>query len=173
MAAVNGGIIAHDHGAILQGPSTKTTLYGPDGSHISGHAPGGQVVHSVDVGYAAHTGHVVAHAEPAVVAHVAPVVHHAPALVAHVAHVAPVVHHVPVAHSSVSRVDHIHSTPIVAHAPVVVAVGDHGLGHHDLSGSGHEGQYVHDYTETLYDDGSYKPGHYDDHHHDDHDYHHY
>lgn len=160
LAVANAGIIAHDHGAILQGPSTKTTLVGPDGSHISGHAPGGVVAHSVDVGYAAHTGHVahVAHVAP-VVAHVAPVVHH----------VAPVVHHVaPVAHSSVVRVDHVQSHPVVAHHVAHVAAPLIAVGHGHLGHDGHEGQYVHDYTETLYDDGSYKPEHYD--HHDDHHY---
>lgn len=210
MAVASAGIIA-DHSVILQGPSTKTTLVGPDGTHISAHAPGGQVVHNVDVGFAAHSGHVhaapivapVVHSVPVAsvlshVSHVAPIVAHAAPIVAHaspvVAHAVPVVAHVgpAVAHSSVSRVDKIVSTGVVSHvapvvshvSPVLVAHAGHDLighighdlvghighdlvGHagHDLVGLGHEGEYVHDYTETLYDDGSYKPGHYDEHHH--------
>lgn len=56
MTGVNAGLI-NDRTIILQGPSSKTTLTGPDGSRISVHAPGGRIVHSVQSGYIAHTGH--------------------------------------------------------------------------------------------------------------------
>lgn len=63
-----------------------------------------------------------------------------------------------------------YSAPVVAHhgfyghgAAVVAArgligypYGYAGVGVYP-EGSGLRGQYVHDYTETLYDDGSYKP----------------
>ncbi|MDN4163621.1 hypothetical protein, partial [Nocardioides abyssi] len=44
-----------------------------------------------------------------------------------------------------------------ATAGAVVAPGLGLLGHGLLAGSGIEGQYVHDHSELLYDDGSYKP----------------
>lgn len=90
-------MIGHGHSTVLQGPSSKTTLVGPDGSHISAHAPGGQVATTVDVGYAAHSGHIAP-----IVDHVAPIV----------AHVDPYITHAApgVAHSSIIRVDQIHST---------------------------------------------------------------
>ncbi|XP_030766354.1 spidroin-2-like [Sitophilus oryzae] len=39
----------------------------------------------------------------------------------------------------------------------VYGPGFYGAGYGYLAGSGHEGQYIPDYTEKLYDDGSYKP----------------
>ncbi|RZC42542.1 hypothetical protein BDFB_010601 [Asbolus verrucosus] len=79
---------------ILQGPSSRTTVVGPDGSAISSVSPGGSIVTEQ------HSG-VVAHAAPVVAA--APVVHAAyaaPAVVARHAYVAPVAyaHHGVIAH---------------------------------------------------------------------------
>ncbi|KAF7267668.1 hypothetical protein GWI33_019156 [Rhynchophorus ferrugineus] len=62
---------------IIQGPSTKTTVVGPDGSAISSVAPGGQIVQEESVGVVAETAPVVA--APAV-AYSAPAVVSAPAL---------------------------------------------------------------------------------------------
>ncbi|RZC38367.1 uncharacterized protein BDFB_003785 [Asbolus verrucosus] len=101
------------HGVVLQGPSSKTSLVGPDGSHISGFAAGGTVVAP-----AQHGGVVTAAVAPGYVAA-------APAVVG------------------------VHAG--VVGAPLLGA------------GSGLEGQYVPDYTEHLYDDGSYKGDHYDGH----------
>lgn len=67
--AVSGGIIAVPSSRILQGPSTRTTIVGPDGSSISAYAPGGQIILSdTDT--------------PALLAPAAPVVYAAPAVVA-------------------------------------------------------------------------------------------
>ncbi|CAH2014748.1 unnamed protein product [Acanthoscelides obtectus] len=133
---------------VLQGPSSKTTLVGPEGSVISAHQPGGTVVHDEHPGYAAH-GHD--HAAPLVYA--APV-HHAAYHVPVVGHHGPVVAHGhgatvisgPAGHIVAGHAAHGYA----AHLPVVAS---HVIAPHHA----HEGQYVHDYTETLYDDGSYKP----------------
>lgn len=53
---INAGLI-NDPTVILQGPSSKTTLIGPDGSRILSYAPGGKIVHSERPGYIARTGH--------------------------------------------------------------------------------------------------------------------
>ena len=98
------------HGTILQGPSSKTSLVGPDGSHIAGVAAGGTVVAP-----ALHGGVVSAAVAPGYVAAGVPAV-------------------------------------VGVHAGAFLA-----------PGSGHEGQYVHDYTEHLYDDGSYKGDYYEGH----------
>ncbi|XP_030766343.1 cuticle protein 16.5-like [Sitophilus oryzae] len=175
VAACSAGLVgpsAH----ILQGPSSKTTLVGPEGSVISAHAPGGQIVHEEHPGFVAHAAPVFAHAAP-VVAHAAPVVHAAPAhstVVAHSsayehdsvvvagpsgtistghgAHAAPVVAHAAPAVA--------YAAPVVAHAAPVVAYSAPVVAHYDADNNGYEGQYVHDHSETLYDDGSYKPHHY-------------
>nr|CAH7741852.1 unnamed protein product [Callosobruchus chinensis] len=149
-------------GHVLQGPSSKTTLVGPEGSVISAHQPGGTVVHDEHPGYAAH-GHdhaaPVAYAAPvAHYAHHVPIVavpHHAYAAPHHAAYVAP--HHGHAATVVSGPSGHIvagHAAHgYAAHAPLVAA---HVIApYHE-----HEGQYVHDYTETLYDDGSYKPHYY-------------
>jgi hypothetical protein len=99
-------------GVVLQGPGSKTSLVGPDGSHISGYAAGGTVVAPP-----LHGGVVSAAVAPGYVAA-------APALGLHAGVIA---------------------GPLLA------------------PGSRHEGQYVHDYTETLYDDGSYKGDYYEGH----------
>ncbi|KAJ8963228.1 hypothetical protein NQ318_018694 [Aromia moschata] len=106
LVAVNAGLVV-PAGNILQGPSTRTTVVGPDGSVISALAPGGQVITEGEAG-------AVAQAIP--VAHVQA----APLVAAPLA-----------------------AAPLVA--PVLPLA-------HEL-----EGQYVHDNTEALFDDGSYKP----------------
>ncbi|XP_030766342.1 cuticle protein 16.5-like [Sitophilus oryzae] len=182
VAACSAGLVgpsAH----ILQGPSSKTTLVGPEGSVISAHAPGGQIVHEEHPGFVAHAAPVLAHAAP-VVAHAAPVVYSSP-VVAHaapvVAHAAPA-HSTVVAHSSAYKHDSVvvagpsgtistghgahavpavaYAAPVVAHAAPVVAYSAPVVAHYDVDNNGYEGQYVHDHSETLYDDGSYKPHHY-------------
>ncbi|KAF7267678.1 hypothetical protein GWI33_019166 [Rhynchophorus ferrugineus] len=209
LAVCNAGLLVGPSAKVLQGPSSKTTLVGPEGSVISAHAPGGQVVHEEHPGVVAHVAPVVAHAAPTVayaapvIAHAAPVVAHAtPAATTHsvyssvishpsvVSHAAPVVAHaVPSAHSAVvahsSAYEHnsvvvagpsgsistgphsavvahaapvvAHAAPVVAHPAPVVAYSAPVVSHADADDNGHEGQYVHDHSETLYDDGSYKP----------------
>ncbi|XP_044264820.1 cuticle protein 21-like [Tribolium madens] len=73
-------------GKILQGPSSRATVVGPDGSAIHSVAPGGSVVAEHHSGVVAHTAPIVAHAP--VVAHTAyaapaVVAHHAPLAYAH------------------------------------------------------------------------------------------
>lgn len=140
----NAGVISHDiiqpiyDGTVLQGPSTKTHLVGPDGSQIVAEAPGGRVDLS---GVVAHE-HVVAAATvpdtvsieaidvaPAVIAAKSVAldtvaVEAAPVVTSQiVAAAAPIVAHTKTSISSHS-IDQVHPSPaIVAHtAPVVAAV---------------------------------------------------
>ncbi|XP_048523379.1 uncharacterized protein LOC125504842 isoform X2 [Dendroctonus ponderosae] len=148
VAAANAGWLQGPSAHIIQGPSSKTTLIGPEGSIISAHAPGGQIVHEEHPG-------VIAHAAP-VYGHISPVVSHSAPVVAHAAHAAPAT---VVAHSSAYGHEGVLiagpsgqiSTGYAAHA---VPASVHAYG---AVGYGHEGQYVSDHLESLYDDGSYKP----------------
>ncbi|XP_076267052.1 uncharacterized protein LOC143200499 [Rhynchophorus ferrugineus] len=83
LAVANAGVLVAPSAKIIQGPSTRTTVVGPDGSAISSVAPGGQIVQEEIVGVVAQTAPVVA-AAPAVTSYVA-----APSVLA--AHSAPVV----------------------------------------------------------------------------------
>ncbi|XP_060532197.1 cuticle protein 16.5-like [Cylas formicarius] len=71
-AVANAGILA-PAARIIQGPSSRTTVVGPDGSAISSVAPAGQIVHEESVGVVAETAPVVAGA-PVLSAYSAPVV---------------------------------------------------------------------------------------------------
>ncbi|XP_049817491.1 cuticle protein 16.5-like isoform X1 [Aethina tumida] len=127
LACAQAGLLVGPSAKVLQGPSTKTTVVGPDGSAISSVAPGGQIITEEHPGVVAqtapvvaapvlaHSAHLVAHSAP-VLAHSAPVVaaHAAPVL----AHSAPVL-----AHSAPVLA---HSAPLLAHSAPVVAA-HHGL----------------------------------------------
>ncbi|XP_050294696.1 cuticle protein 16.5-like isoform X2 [Anthonomus grandis grandis] len=151
LAVANAGVLVAPSAKIIQGPSTRTTVVGPDGSAISSVAPAGQIVQEESVGVVAQTAPVVAASAPALaysaplVAHSAPAVaYSAPALAysaplayaapAHVAYSAPLVsaYSAPVVSSGVvghSTVDTVISGPsgtiatgkTVAAAPVVAA----------------------------------------------------
>ncbi|XP_060524911.1 cuticle protein LPCP-23-like [Cylas formicarius] len=166
-AVANAGVFVGPSAKILQGPSSKTTVVGPDGSAISAVAPGGQIVHEEHPGvvaYAAPAAHL-SYAAPAVVAHHAPVAHLAYSAPAVVAHQSAVVSH---ADTIVAGPSGTISTgrsigqgvPVVAHSAGVVAHAAPVVAHASVLSNGHEGQYVHDYSESLYDDGSYKPHYY-------------
>ncbi|KAJ8963224.1 hypothetical protein NQ318_018690 [Aromia moschata] len=78
LAAANAGLLA-PAARVLQGPSSRTTLVGPDGSVISSVAPGGQVITDALPGAVAYSAPVVAAAAPlvaapAVVARAGPIV---------------------------------------------------------------------------------------------------
>jgi hypothetical protein len=122
VAVARAGVVAVPSVEVLQGPSSKTTIVGPDGSAISSVAPGGTVVTD---------GQAVVPAAPVVLAA-------APAtLVAGPA-------------GSISTTHTLAGPAVVAAAPVAVApVVVAGV-------EGHEGEYIPDNTEQLYDDGSYK-----------------
>ncbi|XP_018563031.1 uncharacterized protein LOC108904825 isoform X2 [Anoplophora glabripennis] len=150
LSAASAGVIAPS-AAIIQGPSRKTTLVGPEGSVISAVAPGGQIITEEHPG-------VVAHAVPS----------HGPIVAAPV-HAAPVyaapVHAAPFAASPVHGVHAVAPQVIAAVIVDDVAAFPAGAAHHGASflhaiPAAHgvaEGQYVHDHAEALYDDGSYKP----------------
>ncbi|KAG5879402.1 hypothetical protein JTB14_027225 [Gonioctena quinquepunctata] len=122
LAATNAGFLAPST-RIIQGPSTRTTISGPDGSVIDSVAPGGRIVTEEHAGVVAHTAPVVSsyaaygfHALPAHAAYSAPVSAYSSPVVS--AYSAPVVS----AYSSpwVSA----HSSPLVSaysSAPVVSA----------------------------------------------------
>ncbi|XP_019880510.1 uncharacterized protein LOC109608513 [Aethina tumida] len=113
LACAHAGVLVGPSANVLQGPSSRSTIVGPDGSAISSVAPGGQIVTEEHPGVVAHTAPVVA----------APVLAHSAQLVAHsapvLAHSAPVVaaHAAPVL---------AHSAQVVAHSAPVVAA-HHGL----------------------------------------------
>ncbi|KAF5302220.1 hypothetical protein FQA39_LY10259 [Lamprigera yunnana] len=125
-----GAIIDHGDSTVIQGPSASAAVHGPDGSVIGSDAPGGAVIAAKSSGVVAHSAAVVAPAP----------------IVAHAAHFlgAPVVaHHAPLV---------AHAAPLIAHGAVLGG----SVGYpYFAPGSGIEGQYVHDFTETLYDDGQY------------------
>ncbi|KAG5879401.1 hypothetical protein JTB14_027224 [Gonioctena quinquepunctata] len=58
LAATNAGILAPS-ARIIQGPSTRTTIAGPDGSVIDSVAPGGRIVTEEHPGVVAQTGPLV------------------------------------------------------------------------------------------------------------------
>lgn len=180
VAVANAGILTQSiveplvKSAALQGPSSRSTVVGPDGSVIDSVAPGGRIETAVDAGFAAYTAPVVtaAHLAPAhVVAHTAPA---AAVVAARSAVVA--TPHAFVSHTVPSAVVSGPSGAIVAHAaPSVVSaryatVNGYVPAVRTLvaspltasgyplfaAGSGLEGQYVPDNLEQLYDDGSYK-----------------
>lgn len=82
-AAAHAGLLA-PAANVLQGPSARATVAGPDGSVISSVAPGGSVVSDVAPGYAAYAA-PAAVAAPAVAAYAAPAVaaYSAPAFAAY------------------------------------------------------------------------------------------
>ncbi|XP_022903039.2 uncharacterized protein [Onthophagus taurus] len=133
-------------GAVIAGPSAKGSVVGPDGSHVVGGAHGG-VVNAAPI-----PGGVVSGAVSP--GHVA---------VGGVGLVAPIA---PLAHGALG---HAGGAVIAGPSGTVYghAVGGHyagglglGLGLGGLGlGAGHDGGYVPDISEHLYDDGSYRPEH--------------
>ena len=146
LAVAHGGVIAHYDAApvakttVLQGPSTSAHVVGNDGHGIVAHAPGASITATEEVGGAA-----VAYSAPVVAHHAA---YAAPVVAHHAAYAAPVVAH----HAA-------YAAPVVAHHAAYAHHGAYAapvVAHHGVYGADFEGQYVHDYSETLYDDGSYK-----------------
>ncbi|RZB41024.1 hypothetical protein BDFB_010218 [Asbolus verrucosus] len=115
LASANAGLIAAPSAKIVQGPSTRTTVVGPDGSAISSVAPGGTIIQEEHPGVVAHTAPVVA--APVVAAHTA---YAAPVVAAHTAYAAPVV----AAHTA-------YAAPVVAaqtaYAAPALAYSSHGV----------------------------------------------
>ncbi|KAJ8963223.1 hypothetical protein NQ318_018689 [Aromia moschata] len=72
IAAASAGLLA-PAASVLQGPSSRTTLVGPEGSVISSVAPGGQVITDSAPGVVAYSAPAIA-AAPLVSAYSAPVV---------------------------------------------------------------------------------------------------
>ncbi|KAJ8943410.1 hypothetical protein NQ314_009779 [Rhamnusium bicolor] len=150
LAATNAGIVAPS-ARIIQGPSSRSTIVGPDGSVVSSVSPGGQIITEEHPGLTAYTAPVVAtapvvtsYAAPAIVAHSAPVVsayatpvvstYSAPVLSAYAA---PAVTSAVLSHKSLDTViagpsgtiatSKTVSTPAVVAAPSLYAYGVHGL----------------------------------------------
>ncbi|XP_030766352.1 larval cuticle protein F1-like [Sitophilus oryzae] len=72
LAVASAGILVSPSARIIQGPSSRTTVVGPDGSSISSISPAGQIVQQETLGVVARSAPIVA--APAVVAHTAPIV---------------------------------------------------------------------------------------------------
>lgn len=149
LSVVNAGVLTHTvvepivKAAALQGPSSRSTVVGPDGSVIEAVAPGGRVETAIDAGVAAYSAPIVTHAVPAAAGAI--VAHHAPTVVSARLATVPTVAAVNGLVSSAYGVKTLVASPLTASGYPLYA-----------PGSGLEGQYVHDYTEKLYDDGSYK-----------------
>ncbi|CAH1163526.1 unnamed protein product [Phaedon cochleariae] len=129
LAATNAGII--------QGPSSRSVVAGPDGSVISSAAPGGQIITEEHPGVVAHAAPVVAYSSPVVSAYSGPVVS---------AYSAPVVsaYSAPVVSAYASPVLSAYSAPVVsaysAHAvPSVYASGVVAHNSHDTVVAGPSG----------------------------------
>lgn len=170
VAVAQAGVYTHSiveplvKSAALQGPSSRSTIVGPDGSVIDAVAPGGRIETTVDAGLAAYTApaHLYAHAAPAsfvaarsavvatphaVVSHTVPSAYYASPSAAIVAHGAPAVVSARFAtvNGFVPSVKTLVASPLTASGYPLFA-----------PGSGLEGQYIPDNLEQLYDDGSYK-----------------
>lgn len=129
LAVASASVVVAPSAKIIQGPSTRTTVVGPDGSAISSVAPGGQIVQEESVGVVAETAPVVA--APAV-AYSAPLVsaYAAPVVAAPLAYSAPILAGV-AAQSTVDTVvagpsgtiatGRTVASPLVASAPLVRA----------------------------------------------------
>ncbi|XP_030766350.1 uncharacterized protein LOC115890314 [Sitophilus oryzae] len=140
--AVNCGVLPSVK--VLQGPGSKTTLYGPDGSSLKSKAPGGTVLTdtSVPAGLVP-AGPAILPASPEVIIGDGPagkiVTSYTLAGPGFVAAVRP-------------------DAAIIA-VPSAIATGPIGPLPLPLSGLG-EGKYIASASEALYDDGSYKEGKY-------------
>ncbi|RZC33223.1 hypothetical protein BDFB_010873 [Asbolus verrucosus] len=113
------GLIPVPSVEVLQGPSSKTRIVGPDGSAVSSISPGGTVVTD---------GQAVVPAAPAFLAAGPETVVAGPA-------------------GSIAT-SHTLAGPAIVPAAVAAAA--------IVGAEGHEGEYVPDNAEQLYDDGSYK-----------------
>ncbi|KAB0798972.1 hypothetical protein PPYR_06852 [Photinus pyralis] len=128
VAVANAGVIP---GAIVETIDGGAIVQGPSSS-TAVHGPDGSVIAADAPG-----GTVIAAPKSAGVVAVAPAA-------AVVAHAAPLI----------AAPAHIIGAPLIAHSSPLIARAH--LGYPLLApGSGLEGQYVHDYTETLYDNGQY------------------
>ncbi|XP_044747256.1 collagen alpha-2(I) chain-like [Coccinella septempunctata] len=118
---------------VLQGPSSKTTLLGPDGSALNAAAPGGTVVTGGAAG--------LVPAGPAVLGVGAPIAVRGPAGAIITSH---------------SLAGPAVVPAVAAGAPIVgargIAIGALG----DPDDNGHEGAYLGDISEAWHDDGSYR-----------------
>ncbi|KAJ8943392.1 hypothetical protein NQ314_009761 [Rhamnusium bicolor] len=120
---------------VLQGPSSRTTVVGPDGSALSAAAPGGTVVTD------SHGAGLVA-AAPAVLASAPEIIVSGPAGSIATSH-------------TLAGPAVVPAAPAVTAPPAVAANSAVLLGDIET----HDGAYVPDNTELLYDDGSYKGEH--------------
>ncbi|XP_045474002.1 uncharacterized protein LOC123680250 [Harmonia axyridis] len=118
---------------VLQGPSSRTTLLGPDGSALNAAAPGGTVVTGGAAG--------LIPAGPAVLGIGAPIAVRGPAGAVITSHSlgGPAV--VP---------GLVAAAPLVAPGRIALGVGG------DPDDNGHEGAYLGDISEAWHDDGSYR-----------------
>ncbi|KAH1007485.1 hypothetical protein HUJ04_004710 [Dendroctonus ponderosae] len=97
VAVANAGNLVLPSARIIQGPSSRTTVVGPDGSAISSVAPGGQIIQEESAGVVAHSAPVVA----------APALAYSSLPLAYAAHSSPIVS--------------AYSSPLVSGVPVVSA----------------------------------------------------
>lgn len=130
LAVVNAGVI-HPSAKIIQGPSSRSVVAGPDGSVISSVSPGATIIHEEHPGVVAHAAPVsVAHSVPIIVAHSSPVLGARTVVSEHGQTATHSGHPVAVAHAAPAFI--AHETPVaVAHAaPIAVGtkttVSEHG-----------------------------------------------
>lgn len=159
------GLVPLLNANILQGPSTRTKVIGPDGSIIDAYAPGGKILLDGNAGPLLQTAPVVL-AQPALDAYVLPqsnsvevAAQEIPDVVARISEDGEKVLLHP---GTVPRVETRESVPITEETDETVApttelapTTQYYTSVADLSGT-----YVPDKLEKLYDDGSYRPEHY-------------
>ncbi|XP_019764617.2 cuticle protein 16.5 [Dendroctonus ponderosae] len=135
LAIANAGtILAGSSAKIIQGPSTRTTVVGPDGSSISSSSPGGSIIQEDIPGVVAETAPVIA-AAPAV-AYSAPIAYSAPATqIAYSAAAAPIAYSAaaaplaytaaaaPLAYSAGAPYVAAYSAPLAYQAPLAYSAG--------------------------------------------------
>ncbi|ENN74578.1 hypothetical protein YQE_08900, partial [Dendroctonus ponderosae] len=117
LAVANAGVAVLPSAKIIQGPSSRTTVVGPDGSAISSVAPAGQIIQEESVGVVAQTAPVVAapavaYSAPAAVAYSLPAVASAPVLSAYSA---------PIVSAYSAPVVSAYAAPLVSGVDTVVA----------------------------------------------------
>ncbi|XP_076267900.1 uncharacterized protein LOC143200970 [Rhynchophorus ferrugineus] len=140
--AVNAGLIPLESAKYLEGPSSNTKLFGPDGSVINAYAPGGKVL--LD-------------------AHAAPLLQPAPVVYAHPSIAGFEYQQLVVPESVSNAVEARESAPVKEETEETTAYTT------ELPATTEEvqtstpdvsGAYVPDNFEKLFDDGSYKPAYY-------------
>lgn len=108
MASASASVIATPSAEIIQGPSSRSTIVGPDGSSISSVSPGGTVIAEKQYGIVAGANPILAPA-PVIAARGVPLAYSAPYVTSYSALASPLAYSAPLAYAS-----HAYDAPAVA-----------------------------------------------------------